>query len=70
MIFPPNMRIKIQDKDIKKTATVSIDGQVLNLPPEDCASVLIAIAKQTFPLLQPEDNSFFKTLRSKLKWGA
>lgn len=70
VIFPPNMRIKVQDKDVKKTATLSIDGQVLNLSPEDCASVVISIAQQTFPLLQPEDNSFFKTLRSKLKWGA
>lgn len=70
VIFPPHMKLKIQEKDTLKTATLSIDGQVLELSPAECSSLVICMAEDTFPLLQPEDNSFFKTLRTKLKWGA
>jgi NAD+ kinase len=68
LIFPPDFVLKISLVHEGEAPMICIDGQAYThagplLPLE------IRVAQEAFPLLQPHDHSFFKTLRSKLKWG-
>lgn len=66
VVFDPKNEITVSVKQ-PNDVVVAIDGTIrcsdhFNFP------LKITVAKQTFPLLQPEDYSHFETLRNKLGW--
>lgn len=68
IIFNHDISLEVRPEEKTASVCISIDG----LPTEESPAKLpikVELAKATLPLLKPPEYSYFKVLRSKLKWG-
>ena len=68
VIFPSHAVLEIQCEETHHQPNISLDGQIYT-GPEKRFPIRMTLSETSFPLLQPSNTSYFKTLRSKLKWG-
>lgn len=68
LLFSPDQTLSVRCEDTTSQAYISIDGQI-HTDKIACFPLTVQISKDPFLLLQSHDESYFTTLRTKLKWG-
>ena len=68
VVFPAGVSLQIRALDNIDDPLVSADGQPAFEQKPDLP-IQVSLTKETFPLLELKDHSYFRVLRNKLKWG-
>ncbi|HEY0943976.1 MAG TPA: NAD(+)/NADH kinase [Opitutaceae bacterium] len=68
IIFPQNVRLRVQSSDPGARLLVAMDGQRHLVHCQDCP-VEISVSSLRLPLMQRLDYSHFAVVRAKLKWS-
>lgn len=67
MVIPDNTKIELQVSAREKSFLVSLDSRIKSLPKD--TKVFVEKASFTIKSVVPKNQTFVKTLRSKLLWG-
>lgn len=68
LIVRDDRTIEIRMKSCAESYQIAVDGYSMHLP--DSTSIRVKKSQYSITSIQPEGHTFFKTLRSKLMWGA
>ena len=67
MVIPDDTKIELQVNAREKSFLISLDSRIKTFPKE--TKIYIEKAPFTIKTVIPKNQSFLKTLRSKLLWG-